>query len=118
MRAPIMTQKRARKLRVAMSRPEEMLWAMLREKQTGLRFRRQHPLGVYILDFYAPSAKLCIEVDGPSHDDLERIKHDRHRDEWLAGQGIRVFRVTTRDVEERLPDVMTKIRAIARGTTD
>ena len=50
-----------------MTRPEQSLWAMLRDRQTGLRFRRQHPLGVYILDFYAPSAKLCIEVDGPSH---------------------------------------------------
>ena len=114
MRAPIITQKRARKLRLEMTRPEQSLWAMLRDRQTGLRFRRQHPLGVYILDFYAPSAKLCIEVDGPSH--FDRVGHDRRRDDWLSGQGIRVLRVTAKDVEERLAEVMLKIRSAARSS--
>ena len=116
MRAPIITQKRARKLRLEMTRPEQSLWAMLRDRQTGLRFRRQHPLGVYILDFYAPSAKLCIEVDGPSHEDLDRVGHDRRRDDWLSGQGIRVLRVTAEDFEERLAVVRLKIRSPARSS--
>jgi very-short-patch-repair endonuclease len=114
MRAPIITQKRARKLRLSMTRPEEALWDMLREKRTGLRFRRQHPLGLYILDFYAPSAKLCIEVDGPSHDDPARAEHDHRRDAWLKEQGIEVVRVQAADVEHRLAEVMASIRGSVR----
>ncbi len=91
---------------------------MLRDKQTGLRFRRQHPLGVYILDFYAPSAKLCIEIDGPSHDDPDRGEHDRRRDDWLNGQGIRVVRVTASDIEVSLAEVMVKIRSVVRAASD
>ena len=98
-----------------MTLPENKPWAMLREKRSGLRFRRQHPIGVYILDFYAPSAKLCIEIDGPSHDRPDRIEHDRRRDAWLADQGIEVLHVKARDVEERLPDVMVRIRAFVGG---
>eukprot|EP01035_Chromulina_nebulosa_P054083 gene54083-74016_t len=67
MKAPAKTHERARQLRWAMTEPERLLWALLRKEQTGLRFRRQHPLGSYVLDFYCPSARLCVEVDGPVH---------------------------------------------------
>jgi very-short-patch-repair endonuclease len=55
-----------------MTQPEKILWSLLRRNQRGLRFRRQHPMGPYILDFYAASAKLCVEVDGPAHADRTR----------------------------------------------
>tara|TARA_R110001606_G_scaffold371934_1_gene528883 strand:+ start:1346 stop:1549 length:204 start_codon:yes stop_codon:yes gene_type:complete len=55
---------KARELRKTMSKPEIMLWQQLRKKPLGIKFRRQHPIGSYILDCYCPSAKLGIEVDG------------------------------------------------------
>ena len=95
MRAPAKTFTRARQLRRAMTLPEAALWQLLRRHQLAdLRFRRQHPIGPYILDFYSASAKLCIEIDGPSHAEPAQIAHDRQRTRWLEGQGIRVLRFT------------------------
>ena len=90
------TLNRARLLRRAATLPERILWAALRRKQSGLRFRHQHPAGSYILDFYCPSARLCVEVDGAQHD--LTAEHDRRRDNWLHQQGIRVIRVSAKDV--------------------
>lgn len=107
MRASILTQRRAKALRRGMTEPERTLWAMLRSEQQGLRFRRQHALGPYILDFYCPAAKLCVEVDGPSHE--ERAEHDARRTQWLAEQGVRVVRFTVADVEQRPAWVVAEI---------
>lgn len=90
------TLKRARQLRRDTTLPERLLWAALRRRQTGLRFRRQHPAGAYILDFYCPSARLCVEVDGTHHD--MTAPDDELRDRWLEQQGITVIRVAARDV--------------------
>lgn len=91
MRASILTQKRARALRRNLTQPEQMLWSLLRRNRTGRHFRRQHPLGPYILDFYCASARLCVELDGPVHG--ERVDHhDARRDAWLAARGIRTLR--------------------------
>ncbi len=84
MRAPIQTQNRAKVLRRSLSQPERTLWAMLRGNQQGLHFRRQHAAGQYILDFYCASARLCVEIDGPSHED--RAVHDQRRTDWLANK--------------------------------
>lgn len=110
MRAPILTQKRARALRRAMTEPERVLWAMLRRKQHGLRFRRQHAMGPYILDFYCAEAKLCAEVDGPVHE--ERVEHDARRTAWLNDQGVRVVRFTVADVTERPAWVVAEIERV------
>ena len=88
----------ARKLRRAMSLPEVMLWQLLRRAPDGVRFRRQHPLGVYALDFYCAAAKVCIEIDGMAHDISERAARDGERDAWLRGQGIEVVRVAASEV--------------------
>ena len=115
MRAPIVTQKRARALRRAMTQPEQTLWAMLRRHQHGLRFRRQHAIGRYILDFYCPSVKLCVEIDGPAHEGREA--HDERRTQWLAEQGIRVIRFSVADVEERSAAVIARIAQAAAPST-
>lgn len=70
---------RARKLRWTMTEPERLLWAMLRGSQLKLRFRRQHPIGSYVLDFYCASARLCVEVDGPVHAEPDQRAHDAQR---------------------------------------
>jgi very-short-patch-repair endonuclease len=87
MRVTILTQKRAKSLRRAMTRPEQTLWSLLRRNQQGPHFRRQHAVGPYILDFYCATARLCVEVDGPAH--AERAAHDERRTRWLGEQGIR-----------------------------
>ena len=104
---PWKTISRARELRRQMSLPERLLWNALRKKQSGLRFRRQHPAGPYILDFYCESAKFCIEVDGESHNFTG--KHDAARDRWLMQRGVRTLRLAARDVLRDLDAVVRYI---------
>ncbi len=87
---------RARQLRREMSLPEVLLWRELRKSE--LKFRRQHPIKTYILDFYCASAKLAVEVDGISHEMGKQAEADRVRDEFLAGKGIKVLRLDAKDV--------------------
>lgn len=88
---------RARALRGAMSLPEVVLWQRLRVCETA-KFRRQHPVGRYVLDFYCAGAKVCVEIDGMAHDMGDRPARDVVRDAWLAAQGVRVLRVPAVDV--------------------
>jgi very-short-patch-repair endonuclease len=113
---PEHTKRRARELRAEMSLPERLLWSALRRQQTGLRFRRQHPAGPYILDFYCDSIKLCVEVDDLSHD--FRATHDAARDRWLLSQGVRTLRVSARDVLRNLEGVVQSIGVEARTPSD
>ena len=98
-----------------MTMPERTLWSLLRRQQQGLRFRRQHPTGPFILDFYCPSAKLCVEVDGPSH--AEQREYDARRDRWLMERGIRVLHVSADDVEQRSAAVLADIAQAAAPST-
>jgi very-short-patch-repair endonuclease len=82
-----------------MTPPEVRLWLRLRQSSEGMpRFRRQHPLGPYVLDFYCPAAKLCVEVDGWGHNMGGQPGRDERRDAWLAAQGIATLRITAADV--------------------
>jgi very-short-patch-repair endonuclease len=94
-----------------MTRPERALWDLLRRDQLNLHFRRQHPIGPFVLDFYCAKAKLCVEVDGPVHE--ERQDYDRRRTEWLPRKGIRVLRLTVDDVE-RQPAVVVAAIVLVR----
>ncbi len=86
--------------------PEAKLWVQLRQKRLGYRFRRQHPIGPYILDFYCPSAKTAVEVDGASHGTDQQIARDGRRSRWLATRGIRVIRLAAEDVRTNLDDLL------------
>ncbi len=93
------TTSSARRLRREMTLPEVRLWVRLRQPAEGApRFRRQHPLGPYVLDFYCPAAKLCVEVDGWGHNMGEQPARDERRDVWLAARGIATLRVPAADV--------------------
>jgi very-short-patch-repair endonuclease len=82
-----------------MSPPEVLLWVRLRAlRGDGPTFRRQHPIGPYIADFYCAAARLVIEVDGAEHTELDRIVRDERRDAYLKGQGYRVVRIPAVDV--------------------
>ena len=89
---------RAKAMRKSMTEPEVMLWSRLRGRD-GDRptFRRQHPLGSIILDFYCPAARLAVEVDGATHWDEAAQAKDQARDRWLASQAIVVHRTAARE---------------------
>ncbi|HEY1425814.1 MAG TPA: endonuclease domain-containing protein [Caulobacteraceae bacterium] len=97
---------RARAMRKAMSEPEVMLWTRLRGRSADSpTFRRQHPFGSFILDFYCPAAKLAIEVDGALHWDEAAQAKDEARDRWLMRQGVRVTRVPASEIYRNLTEV-------------
>ena len=85
--------KRARKLRSEMPLPEGLLWRELGKRPSGLKFRRQHPAGIYVLDFYCAAARLAIEVDGSAHDGARAARADSRRSEFLRSQGVATLRV-------------------------
>ena len=90
--------KNARRLRREMSLPEVLLWQILHKRSGELKFRRQHPIGCYIIDFYVASAKLGIEIDGMAHDMGDRPARDEERDRWLEAQGMKMLRISAKDV--------------------
>lgn len=99
-----------------MTQPERTLWSLLKRNQQGLHFRRQHPVGPFVLDFYCAEAKLCIEVDGPSHDD--RAVSDIRRTTWLLEkEGIRILRFSVEEIETRPAVVLANIAQAAPPST-
>jgi very-short-patch-repair endonuclease len=117
MQAPQVTLDRAKKLRHAMTRPEIKLWQCLRRQQLdGLKFRRQHPVGPWILDFYCEEAKLAVEVDGEGHSSDHRFSIDERRTAWLAEKGVRVARFSAKMVMTEMQSVLETIQWAARAT--
>ncbi|MEP7130648.1 MAG: endonuclease domain-containing protein [Sphingomicrobium sp.] len=88
----------ARRLRRKMSLPEVILWHWLRQRPDGLKFRRQHPSGPYILDFFCSDARLAVEIDGEGHSRGDQPIRDGARNAWFQSQGVSTLRVSARDV--------------------
>jgi len=86
----------ARQQRRAMSPPEVKLWALLRRSPAGVKFRRQHPIGPYVADFYCAAARLVVEVDGRTHDNT--CERDERRDSYLRALGLTVVRIPAAEV--------------------
>ena len=100
----------ARQLRQTGTSSERLLWQLLRDRQRcGRKFRRQHPLGSYTVDFYCAEAKLAVEVDGSVHATGEGKRKDQVRDAWLRGEGIEVLRFGGFEVEEDTKQVLQRI---------
>ena len=96
-----------RRLRSHMTGPETRLWSRLRARQLqGLKFRRQHGIGPYIVDFYCPEQSLVIEVDGDSHADADQIVRDQLRDKYFQSLGLRVIRYFNDDIVKNLAGVL------------
>ncbi len=102
----------ARRLRREMSYPEVLLWQRMRGRALGHKFRKQHPIGQYVVDFCCLSARLVVEVDGASHDG-DRAAYDEARDSFIRENGFRVLRVTAVDVAR---DVGAVAAAIVSAT--
>jgi very-short-patch-repair endonuclease len=101
-------------LRREMTPAERALWSWLRDRKlAGIKFRRQHPIGSFVLDFYAPSIRLVVEVDGDVHDLPEMRRYDARRQAWLAEQGMHVLRFTNGEVIDELSDVLEQIATVA-----
>ena len=103
------TLRRARSFRRQLTPPEARLWQRLRDRRAHFKFRRQHPIGSYVLDFFCPEARLAVEVDGRQHARPERIARDRQRSSWLRLHGIEVLRVPAAEVEGSVEDVLQGI---------
>ena len=102
----------ARKLRNNLTPAEAHLWSALRNKQLeGLRFRRQHPVGNFILDFYCPACKLVVEIDGEIH--AYQTDYDDARTSKLAEHGYKVLRFSNKQVMNDLPKVIAEIKRVA-----
>ncbi len=97
-------------LRNNATEPERVLWMHLQGKQLGFKFRRQHGVDKYILDFYCPKLSLAVELDGDSHfDSAESIEKDKERDKFLRRLGIRVLRFTNLEAKENIEGVVSRI---------
>lgn len=101
-------KQRARDLRKNMTRSEKILWSYLRKRQLkGMYFRRQHPYGIYILDFYCFEQNLVIELDGKIH--LYQKELDDERTRFLESSGLNVLRFKNDEIDYSIHDVLEKI---------
>jgi len=109
---PASSVKRARKLRQRLSKPEAMLWQVLRLSPCGYKFRKQHPAGPFVLDFFCARANLAIEIDGFAHDTGDRPERDSRRDDWLSANRIDTMRIPAHDVLADVVAVADSIVAV------
>jgi very-short-patch-repair endonuclease len=106
----------AKDLRRAMTRAETLLWRYIKAHRIeGLGFRRQVPMGSYIVDFVCHEARIVVELDGETHDFEAQQKRDQQRDRWLALRGYVVLRFLNRDVLSNLEGVVLVIRENAKA---
>jgi very-short-patch-repair endonuclease len=103
-------KQRSQKLRGNLTAAEQLLWSKIRMRQVkGYWFYRQKPVGEYIADFYCPSAKLVVEVDGGQHLTDEGIEYDRVRDEYMNSLGLRILRFNNKEVLTNMDGVIEMI---------
>jgi len=98
----------ARQLRRSSTPEERMLWELVRGKQLGFKFRRQHPFPPFILDFYCPQARVAVELDGAHHVESS----DARRDEFLAAKNVVVFRIENRVLREDPDSVVAALETL------
>lgn len=106
---PKSTKMLRRSLRNNATASEQRIWTKLRCQQLGTKFRRQYGIGPYIVDFYAPSYRLVIEIDGDSHFNESSYAYDQARTDYLEQFGIRVLRYTNEEVQTQLYDIIEDI---------
>lgn len=100
----------ARQTRREPTPAEEALWRLLRNRRfAGWKFRRRHPLGLYIADFYSAATAVVIELDGDSHATEEGIEHDRIRHEYLCSLGVAVLRFWNVELKENTDGVLARV---------
>jgi very-short-patch-repair endonuclease len=88
---------------------EKRLWKFLNKKQQDFKFRRQHGIGPFIVDFYLPNKKIAIEIDGSIHNNIIRQAYDQRREEFLISKGIKVIRFTNEEIKYNIDEVIRRI---------
>jgi len=105
-------QQRRKLLRNNSTKAEIILWRFLKKKQTGgLKFRRQHSIGSFIVDFYCPEKRVAIELDGDIHEAKKQAAYDKARQKVIEALDIKVLRFTNEMVIENIEAVLKEIRA-------
>jgi very-short-patch-repair endonuclease len=105
----------AREMRHPQTPAESELWRALRNRQFKYKFRRQHPIDRFIVDFYCAEAKLLIEVDGASHLEPKKMEYDKLRTEYLEELGYKVIRFTNDDVRFNIQGVIVEILRVVES---
>lgn len=100
---------RRKKLRTNQTSQEKILWWYLKDERLGFKFRRQHSMGGYILDFYCPKKRLIIEIDGGIHQTKEAHEYDKVRDKFFTGLDYKVLRFTNNRIENDINEVIKEI---------
>jgi very-short-patch-repair endonuclease len=109
----------AKKLRANTTPHERMLWRALKElPMEGSHFRRQAPIGPYVVDFFCPAKRLIIELDGGHHNEDATAVHDLERQRWLENEGYRVIRFWNSEIRADLTAVMERIYVELYGSRD
>ena len=103
-------QSQAINLRNNATAQEEKLWQFLRKSQLGYKFRRQQPIGNYIVDFLCPELRLIIEIDGGQHNETTNIEHDKKRSEFLKQEGFNIIRFWNNDIDKNIEGVISYIK--------
>ncbi len=108
--------KNARSLRKNATVAERILWDSLRGRRlNGWKFRRQHPIGQFVIDFFCREKCVAVELDGEVHTQIEVADHDVERDKFLRLQGVKILRFTNNQVLEDLPRVLEEIKKVMEG---
>ncbi len=105
----------AKKMRHEPTPAEAALWGVLSDKKLGAKFRRQHPFGRFILDFYCHEKKLAIEIDGGYHLDEAQQQYDALRTEYLREMGVREIRFSNEEVLMQMDEVLEKMKKEMHG---
>jgi very-short-patch-repair endonuclease len=103
----------ARKLRREMTLPEVLLWQRLNGAQSGLRFRKQHPVGPYVADFYCSATRTVVEVDGEAHNRGDRPERDIERDTFLTQNGYRVIHIMASEILRNADEAAASVAVLA-----
>jgi very-short-patch-repair endonuclease len=106
---------KARLLRRNQTEAEQILWSLLRNRALGCKFRRQHPIGRYIIDFVCLETKLIIEIDGGHHLDPDKSKNDKERTLWLQSQGYTILRFWNSSIIADPDSAILKVREILKS---
>ncbi len=101
---------RRKELRRKSTPEEEMLWQELRNSKFGYKFRRQHSIGGYVVDFYCAKARLVIEIDGDSHNTSDQKELDGIREEFLKDFNHKILRFKNSDVRNNIDEMISKIK--------
>jgi very-short-patch-repair endonuclease len=105
-------KERRKELRNNATISEKRLWKFINKKQQEFKFRRQHGIGPYIVDFYLADKKIAIEIDGNVHLNVMRQAYDRKREEYLLSKGIKIIRFSNDEVKNNIDDVIRRILCV------